>query len=446
MWSPGEWRSLQRLIGNQAVAQQVTAQRKKTRKGPAPAKSGAQVVAEHVERDVSAGNFAGQEQHMAPGQYGPPAPGGAYWRLNGLNPTDLVTVLGHCSRNVRKQLIEHIAEADGKFDRPRLESAMRSVAWDDSKTGIAGLELLDIIRTAGTGSFSSVWTALRGSSRVSLIARLRTLDRVTLGVLLSRLDEAPVDQRTIIDEVVTDLLGAGTSMEALDVIDLKPLRGVQRRMARIYNLRGQFIHEQATALGISTHAAAGVMQAESGGGTFSDRTDKAIIRFENHVFWDRWGKSNKVDFRNHFRYSSGKRWQGHEFRDDPKGQWRTFHGDQEAEWRVMTFAAGLSDDETAYQCASWGAGQIMGFNATTVGFASAVDMAASYNVSERSQMAGIFEFIRANSLAGAINAGDYLTLAKRYNGTGKAAEYEKVIRTYADAYKFVTTGKTHCIP
>ncbi len=418
--------------------------RKRARRAPTTA----ELLAGQVGADVTAGRFADREEQLAPGTYGPPRPGGAFWLLNGLNPTDLISVLGHCEKSTRQALLAHIAEADGRYDRPRLESAMRSVAWDEKTTGVAGLELLDAVRNVGRGSFAPVWATLTSLNRVNLIARLRTLDRGTLTNLQAHLTEAPTARQPVFTEVITDLLGSGTNMQAEDVIDLAGLSGLQRQMARIYNLRGQFIFERANDLGISTHAAAGIMKAESGGATFSEDTDKTIVRFENHVFWDRWGHSNAAQYNTHFRFAQPpeKRWHGHEFREAATAPWQSFHGDQSAEWRAINLAVRLAAEATAFDCASWGAGQIMGFNAGRVGFASSVELARSYNASERSQISGIFEFIRAGHLEAAVRANDYLTLATRYNGGGQAAAYAANISSFATAYQTVTAGKTHVAP
>ncbi|HST81651.1 MAG TPA: N-acetylmuramidase domain-containing protein [Kineosporiaceae bacterium] len=442
---------LQRRAGNGAVTSLVlqpsetSLQRApRGRRSPAPAQTHAQSLAESVARAVAAGRIADQERPVPPGTFGPPAPGGAFWLLNGLNPADLVQTLRRCSPTVRETLLDRISEADGRFDRPRLESALRSVAWKEDAPGVAGLKLLDAIRTAATGSFAPVWAALAGQNRLAVTAVLRTLDRATLAALQTRLPEAPATDVTMFTQVITDLLGAGTNMQAEDAIDLANLRGLDRTMAKIYNLRGQFIAEQATALGISTHAAAGIMKAESGGATFSASTDKAIIRFENHVFWREWGHSNATTFHQHFRFHTpGQNWLGHEFRVDPAGAWETFHGDQDKEWQAINLAAGLSGQEPAFRSASWGAGQIMGFNSASVGFTSAVDMATAFNASERRQVASIFEFIQAGHLEAAVRADDFLTLARRYNGSGQAAHYAAVISANAAAYQRVTTGKRH---
>jgi hypothetical protein len=433
---------LQRRVGNQAVGRWL---QRYPRKKPKP-KSTNETRADFVTAQVAAGRFKELEV-PAPGGMGPPAPGGAFWMLNGLNPGDMLAVLRLCSKDIRARLIAHIAEADGRFDRPRLESALRSSAWGADSAGVAGLNVMDSVRTAGTGAFAPVWAGLGGKSRLALYAALRTLPRPMLTQLQGKLREAPAADQAKLGEVITDLLGTGTNMQANDVIDVQGLRGLDRTMASIYNQRGQLIQEQAAALGIPTDAAAAIMKVESGGATFNERTDKTIVRFENHVFWREWGTGHQADFNAHFDFDrGGQRWKQHRFRAGAAGPFENCHQNQEQEWRVMEFAATLGGQEAAYRSASWGAGQIMGFNSATVGFPTAVAMAAAFNKSERAQVTGIFEFIRANALAGAVRARDFLRLATRYNGAGQAPVYAANITAAADAYRRVTTGHVHVIP
>src|SRR5207253_6960785 len=136
---------------------------------------------------------------------------------------------------------------------------VRSADWGEQKSGVAGLSLLHATRDAGTGSFAPVWARLAGKSRVVLIATLRTLPRSVLVQLQTKLPEAPAADAAKFSEVITDLLGSGTDMQAKDVIDLQGLLGLDRVMASIYNLRGQLIEEQARALGVATDSAAAIM-------------------------------------------------------------------------------------------------------------------------------------------------------------------------------------------
>jgi len=442
---------LQRSAGNQAVSSFLSVRRQVAKKATSTrkAKTGTELKADFVTEQVAKGRFADLSTPVPEGEEGPPAPGGAFWMLNGLNPAEMLEVLRICGKDVRSKLLARIAEADGRFDRPRVESALRSSSWGEKKAGTMGLEAMDAIRDAKGGSFAGVWALLAGKPRVKIIETLRTLPRDMLTQLKGKLGDAPRSDVGKLTEVIDDLLGTGTDMQASDVIDVEGLKGLDRVMASIYNMRGQLIEEKARELGVSTHAAAGIMKVESGGVTFSAATDKTMVRFENHVFWKEWGSANAATFNDHFdfdRSTGGKPWEGHRFRDDPNKPWENCHQSQEQEWRVMEFAAVLSGKEPAYRSASWGAGQIMGSNAKSIGYASAVDMAEAFKKAERPQVTGIFEYIKKAGLVDAVRKDDYLTVAKGYNGKGQAPTYAAWIKDAADAYKRVTAAKKHVIP
>lgn len=70
----------------------------------------------------------------------------------------------------------------------------------------------------------------------------------------------------------------------------------------------------------------------------------------------------------------------------------------------------------ALQAASWGLGQVLGTNATDVGFASIQDMVTQMCASEDEQLAGVVGYIQANNLLDALQNQDWATYAAGYNG------------------------------
>jgi LysM repeat protein len=227
-----------------------------------------------------------------------------------------------------------------------------------------------------------------------------------------------------------------------DAILLGGLTGLERSMAIIYNAKAKYLHEQAQALGISTAAAAAVLKIESGGGGFAN-DGRMIIRFENHVFYDRWGKNNKATFDKHFQYNADKRWQGHRFREGDTGDFVAAHQSQGQEWQILQLARGLSNDP-ALEAISMGAAQIMGFNYATEGYASVQEMFDQMSGAIKPQIVGMFTFIKNTSLCiNGLKEGDYVKFAKGYNGSGQAEAYGANIKAAADAWTKVTEGKTH---
>jgi N-acetylmuramidase len=77
--------------------------------------------------------------------------------------------------------------------------------------------------------------------------------------------------------------------------------------------------------------------------------------------------------------------------------------------------ANLGDDP-ALRSASWGLGQVMGFNAVASGFARVADMVARMADSEDAQLAGMAGFIRSEELDARLRSRDWTAFAKRYNG------------------------------
>jgi hypothetical protein len=72
--------------------------------------------------------------------------------------------------------------------------------------------------------------------------------------------------------------------------------------------------------------------------------------------------------------------------------------------------------EPALKSASWGMGQVMGFNHEVAGFTSAARMAQAMVRGEDAQLAAIAAFLKANGLATLLQKKDWAGFAKRYNG------------------------------
>jgi len=88
----------------------------------------------------------------------------------------------------------------------------------------------------------------------------------------------------------------------------------------------------------------------------------------------------------------------------------------------------------ALQSASWGIGQIMGENFSAAGFAGVEDMVAAMLQSEDQQLAAMGSFLISTKLQASLQAHDWTTFARGYNGPNYAinrydvrlnAEYQK---------------------
>ncbi len=74
----------------------------------------------------------------------------------------------------------------------------------------------------------------------------------------------------------------------------------------------------------------------------------------------------------------------------------------------------------ALESASWGIGQVMGFNAQIAGFSNVDDMIAKMMISETEQLRGMAGFIIHNGLDKALQRRDWTAFARGYNGANFA--------------------------
>ncbi|PKN95201.1 MAG: hypothetical protein CVU44_00540 [Chloroflexi bacterium HGW-Chloroflexi-6] len=212
-----------------------------------------------------------------------------------------------------------------------------------------------------------------------------------------------------------------------------------RLAADIWNRFGGLLEALSKVLGIEPSVAVATLAVESGGQAFGP-DGRMLIRFENHVFYNQWGKNNQAKFAQHFTYNSGQPWTGHKWRPAANEAWRPtaladFHGSQSREWEVFHFSASLNDT-AAKMSISMGAPQIMGFNFSLIGFASVQDMFNAFSAGERDQIIGFFDFIQyvSPNAVKALQARDFKTFATYYNGSGQAVMYGNLIKTSYDAY------------
>ncbi len=95
--------------------------------------------------------------------------------------------------------------------------------------------------------------------------------------------------------------------------------------------------------------------------------------------------------------------------------------------------------QAALRSASWGIGQVMGFNAKAGGFADVETMVQAMVQSEDAQINGMFGFLLANHLDGPLRNHDWTSFARGYNGP----EFAK--NQYADkldaAFQKFSTGQ-----
>lgn len=101
--------------------------------------------------------------------------------------------------------------------------------------------------------------------------------------------------------------------------------------------------------------------------------------------------------------------------------------------------AGLGE-EPALKSASWGIGQVMGFNHEVAGFATAKMMVEAMIQSEDAQLEGVVGFLLANRLDQALRTQNWSEFALKYNGATYAANQYDV--KLEQAYARFSSGST----
>src|SRR5581483_1844079 len=96
------------------------------------------------------------------------------------------------------------------------------------------------------------------------------------------------------------------------------------------------------------------------------------------------------------------------------------YGPRGAQQYARLAAAVAKDRTAALQSASWGIGQIMGTNYARAGFASVEDMVTAMCESEDQQLAAMGSFLISTSLHHSLQAHDWSSFARGYNGPNYA--------------------------
>ncbi len=294
------------------------------------------------------------------------------------------------------------------------------------------------VRAAPDGSSEKRGALARGAS-VTVVGRSGSWYEVQSGALRGfahgdflHLDTTPAAASGFLCH--DDALCACT-LPGARAIDTTSLGGATKQAAATWNRFGGLLGPLCAATGIPVAAAVGVLCVESGGQGFVG--GRLIIRFENHVFFERWGKAHPDVFRRHFTFDATKRWTGHRFRARESDPWLVQHDGQEREWQAFTIARGL-DESAAMRSISMGAPQIMGYHHGTIGYESARAMFDKFGADDRYHILALFDFIkgpgRTSPMLEALRGADYVRFATHYNGNGQAAEYGARIQSAATAF------------
>ena len=96
------------------------------------------------------------------------------------------------------------------------------------------------------------------------------------------------------------------------------------------------------------------------------------------------------------------------------------------------------DENAALQSASWGIGQVMGFNFKKVGFSDVNSMVTDMVKSENEQLLAMANFIKDKNLDSALRSQNWEAFARGYNGSGfKKNKYDEKLAAAHAKYKIM---------
>jgi peptidoglycan hydrolase-like protein with peptidoglycan-binding domain len=214
---------------------------------------------------------------------------------------------------------------------------------------------------------------------------------------------------------------------------------LRKTLASTYNRLGGLIRALANRVGIEIPAVLAVWQVESAGRRHVP--GRAIIRFENHLFYKLWGQNNPAIYDRHFRHGGhagqpGRSWENHQFRERINEPFRSFHGNQDLEYRVLFLAQQLGGETAALQSISIGGPQILVSNYRMLGYTSPREMYEAFQSGERFHILGFFDFCTHHprgDLLRYLRNHEWRSFAYYYNGSGKADEYgQRIQRVYQE--------------
>jgi len=193
------------------------------------------------------------------------------------------------------------------------------------------------------------------------------------------------------------------------------------------------IGDAARALGVETAVLLAFMEVEAAGKGFDSRSRPKML-FEPHIFWRELGAGALRDRAVALGLAYAK-WRAGNYPSDS--------------YPRLTSAIGIAKDP-GLRSASYGLGQIMGFNCRAAGHATAEQLVRTAMQGEREQLMQLVTLLRDWGLDKLLrgrdfsNASSWADIARRYNGSGYATH--NYHGRMAAAYVKHATGAAHVLP
>lgn len=171
----------------------------------------------------------------------------------------------------------------------------------------------------------------------------------------------------------------------------KPVGALETRITQAWNRYGNLLAGIADRLGIDLALAVAVTAAE-GDPRGIAAGNRLVLRFEPHLFYQRWGQNQRERFAEHFQFDPARPWQGHRWRAAAAKPWRDVHGSLADEWAALSLGRTL-DDAAACEATALGFAGMLGANFADAGYRSAAQMLDAFASSERFQVLARFDLL-----------------------------------------------------
>lgn len=180
----------------------------------------------------------------------------------------------------------------------------------------------------------------------------------------------------------------------------------------------------AKTIGVEPEVIEAVTNVESPRGAFDEKGRLSIL-FEAHIFY----RELKKKGINPESYLPA-------YKDVLSSTWNpSLYGKYSAQWDRLQWAS-LIDHDSAYRSASYGAFQILGTNAESLGYKSIQDFVANQQKGEINQLNDFIKYIQVNKLDDELRRKDWEAFARGYNGPSFAQnKYDIKLKAAYDKLK-----------
>ena len=175
------------------------------------------------------------------------------------------------------------------------------------------------------------------------------------------------------------------------------------------------IKDAAISSGITYAALRAVIDVEVGNRSGFNADGTPTILFEPHILWRELGNvfyiTKRKQLADLFPDICSQKWDKSLYNIRPQHQ--------------KLYVASVLHWEAAHKSASYGIGQVMGFNYKSLGYPTLKQFVDDMHESEAKQLEAMIRFITVNNLKGALIRKDWAAFAEGYNGSGyRANKYD----------------------